>query len=251
MKTELNNRLAMLKTSIGILQAPDNKPLWQGQAPKVFSTKVAAAVTAVGGLETLCRQQSVCITGPAEDKLREREALLDIVHPLSAALVVWFEDQNDLANAAKVNFTASVWQHFTGGEVLRQAGVVQDLIAALVSGPQAAPAAEYGLDAAALKEVADGIEAYGGVVTAPQQAISQRKTLTDQLRDEFNRVETAFGHLDRMILRLNKTPEGRTLIGAYQNARVVRSYGIRHDSEEPNPEPPPAPTSTTTPPPAG
>jgi len=240
MKIELRNRLTMFDTSLGILQDPARKGVWFQQDPQAFTAKVAGAAAAVADLETFCKQQGVDISGAAGDKQVERRGLSTVACSLGGALATWFEDHNDLTDAAKVNYPISVWLHLGGEDLKARAKTVYDLGNTVATGTSAADAAAYDITPDAVKELGDEMATFNTLVTAPQQAISGRKSLTDQLRARFNAAEALFVQLDRLILRFNGTPEGAALIAAYQAARIVRNYGIHHEAQTPVPVPAPA-----------
>ena len=239
MKNEFINRLTMFQTSLGVLQSDDRKAVWFQQDPKVFTDKVASTAAAVGDLEKFCEQQGTRIIGAAGDKGVEKRSLSVTAHSLGAALATWFEDQKDLTDAAKVNFPLSRWQHMTGEELKANAKVVYDLANTVATGTSATQATTYDITPDSVKELNGEMASFDTLVTAPQQAISQRKSLTDQLRARFNAVEAMFGQLDRLILRFAGTAEGAALIAAYQASRTVRDMG--HGPGNNNPTPPPAP----------
>ena len=49
MQDEFVNRLGMFRTALGTLNDPANQPVWSGQPPLIFTTKVGQAATAVTG----------------------------------------------------------------------------------------------------------------------------------------------------------------------------------------------------------
>jgi len=65
MQDEFVNRLGMFRTALGTLNDPANQPVWSGQPPVIFTTKVGQAATAVTELEAFVAQQQVVITGAA------------------------------------------------------------------------------------------------------------------------------------------------------------------------------------------
>ncbi len=66
MQDEFVNRLGMFRTALGTLNDPANQPVWSGQPPVIFTTKVTQAATAVTELEAFVAQQQVVITGASE-----------------------------------------------------------------------------------------------------------------------------------------------------------------------------------------
>lgn len=235
MKNEYTNRLTMFQTALGILQDPDHTSIWQGQPPLIFTDKVNATEVAVGALEDFCQQQGVTPTGTTLDKSREQKHLIEAAFSLGRALVTWFTDQNNLTDAAKVDFTRSDWNRFRNEDMLAKAKLVKSLADDLTAVPDAV---KYDITAGAVNDLDSAITAFADYLTAPQQAISTRKSLTDQLRDRFNAVETMFGQLDDMILRFNKTAAGQAMIAAYHAARIVRDLGHGPSATPPTPPAP-------------
>jgi len=78
-----------------------------------------------------------------------------------------------------------------------------------------------------------GLPTNDAVITAPQQAIAERKARTQQLRQRFNVVESQFQVLDRLIEFFRATPQGRDMIAAWQASRVIRDLGHRPSSPSP------------------
>lgn len=241
MKDEFTNRLGMFDTTLLNLNKPANKPIWFEQAPAVFTTKVAAATTAVVDLRKFCAQQSTDITGAAVDKEREGKEAIAVAHQLSRALVTWFRDQADETNATKVDMPESGWRRLRDLEQVDLGRLVRDLAQGVVSGPKAADAVGYGITAAAVTSVNKEVEEYAAVVSAPQLSIADRKSLTQQMRDRFNVVEGKFVALDDMILQFNGTEAGRALIASHQAARIIRDLGAGPGTPPPAPPAPPTP----------
>lgn len=241
MKNELTNRLGMFDTSLGNLNTPVHKLIWNGQAPLVFTTKVADAVTAVAGLREFCRKQGIDITGAALDKEREGKEAVVVAHKLARALVTWFRDQADETNAAKVDFPESGWRRLRDQIMVDTGRLVRDLAQGVVAGPDAAEALTYGITAAAVASVNKEVEEYAAVVSAPQVSIADRKGLTEQLRIKFNEVELKFVGLDDMILQFGDGAAGQNFVAAHKAARIVRDLGGGGSSPTPPPAPPTPP----------
>jgi hypothetical protein len=239
-KDEFVNRLSMFQTPLGTLNSTGHKPTWFNQPPLAVTTKVAQAVTALADLEAFVAQYGADITGAAADKKREEEELEVAAYRLGSALAVWFRDQNDETNAATVDRPLSGWRRLRAQTLLEATRLTRDLAQAVVSGPQAAAAADYGITPAAVTALSGEIDDYAAVITAPQQSIAQHKALTQQARARFNAVEAIFISLDSLILQFASTPAGRALIAAHQASRVVRDLG---PGPSPTPTPPPPPPS--------
>lgn len=240
MKNEFANRLGSFQTALGILQDPKRKAIWFQLNPVIFTDKVTAALAAVGALETFCQQQGIIPVGPAQDKGREEKLLDDLAHSLARALVTWFTDQKDLTSAAEVDFTPSDWLRFRDEDLLGKARLVRDLANGVIAGPKTADAAKYDITADSVKVVDDEITAYAKFITAPQQAQSDRHSLTRQLRVRFSAVDDMMVQIDDLILRFNGTADGQAMIAAYQAARIIRNLGTRHEPDAPTPPAPAA-----------
>lgn len=238
MRDEYANRLAMFRTSLSLLNAPERFPVWNAQPPVVFTTKVTAASLAVTELEALIQAQALVSSGATEQKAREEAELEDAAHRLGSSLAIWFRDQGDEASAAQVEQPISAWRRMRHQALLEKARTVRDLTNGVVTGPSATAAVDYGLIAAEVTALTKEINDYAAVITAPQQSIAERKALSLQLRDRFAAVESQFAVLDSLILRFHATPAGQDLIDAYQQARTIRDLG--HGPATP-PEPPPPP----------
>lgn len=162
-----------------------------------------------------------------------------VAHPLARALVTWFRDQADGTNAAKVDLQESGWRRLHDQQQVEQGRLVRDLAQAVVAGPKAADAADYGITAAAVTAVNKEVEEYAAVVSAPQVSIADRKSLTEQMRERFNAVEAKFVGLDDMILQFGNTAAGRALIASHQSARIIRDLGAGPGTPPPAPPTPP------------
>jgi hypothetical protein len=237
MQDEFANRSAMFQTSRGTLDSPTNKPIWFQQIPLVFTTKVDQATSSLADLETLAGQQDKKITGASRDKQREEIELEDAAHLLGGTLAIWFRDQGDETQAAHADLPLSGWQHLRNQQLLEKARQTRDLAQSMVSGPQAATAATYGVTAAAVTSLTKEIDDFAAVITAPQQSIAERKGLTSQLRDRFNAVEAQFAVVDHLILQFGTTAAGRALIAAYQASRTISDLG-HGPATKPTPTPP-------------
>lgn len=241
MKNKFLNRLGSFQTSLGVLNKDPYKSLWTGNQTLMFTRKVSQAADAVDSLEQFCQEQGIQPFGPAGDKAREEAKLIKLALPLARALVVWFTDRNNTGDAAKVDFTRSDWQRFRDGILVGKARLVRDLAGAAANGDTAAAAAGYKITPDRADALDAQITVYAPLVTAPQQAISDHKTLTDQAQERFNAVEQIFAQLDDLILSFDETPVGSAMISAYQNARIVRDLGHGPGNDEPTPPPPASP----------
>jgi hypothetical protein len=233
------NRLGAFKTTLSTLNSAENKPVWFQKDPLVFTTKVDQAASAVAELEKFCQAQGTVNTGAAAQKAKEAAEAEAAAFQMACALVEWFNDQNDKTSAGKMDLSRSEL-HALRDEALRnQLQTTLDLAQGVVSGPQAADAAKYGITVAKVQALGKEIQEFVDVLAAPQAGIADRKALTGAMRDRFNAVAAKFSSLDNLILQFGGSDAGRKLIAAYQAARIVRDLGAGPSPKQP-PTPPPA-----------
>ena len=225
MEDEFANRLGMFRTVKQTLEQPENLAVWQGVQPLAFGVKFNNFTTGLAGLETFVTQHGQVITGSATDKRREKQELETAAHELGLALVCWFKSINDETNAEAVDRSISNWQRLRDEALLQQSQIVIDKAQAVVGGPDAAAAADYGVTPAAITALTNERNDYVEVIAAPQQKIAARKALTTQFRPEFNAVSAHLDDMDNLVLQYRKTPAGRAMVAAYQASRIIRDFG--------------------------
>ena len=76
-----------------------------------------------------------------------------MAHRFGCALGDFFRDQNDETNAAKCELSLSGWRALRDQTLLEKTLVVRDLGESVVAGPQAALAAQYNINAAAVRSM--------------------------------------------------------------------------------------------------
>lgn len=236
MKDEFTNRLNAFRTTLDFLQAPANKPKWDGQPPLRFTARVAEAVTVVAALAEFCQQQGAVIKGAAVDKAREEKELEDAAFVLGQAVAECCRGLGNEADAARCAFSKSAWRGMRDAALLANAREVIRIAEGLLSGAQAAVAAECGITAATVAACGKEADDYQAVISAPQQAIAGRKATTGQMRDRFNAVEAVFESLDGLVEQF----ADKTFVGGYHAARTIRDNGHGPATEQ-APAPPASP----------
>lgn len=221
MKDEFTNRLNAFRTTLDFLQAPANKPKWDGQPPLRFTSRVADAVAAVETLAAFCQQQGAVIKGAAVDKAREEKELEDAAFVLGQAVAECCRGLGREADAARCAFSKSAWRGMRDAALLANAREVIRIAGELLAGADAAAAAECGITAATVAACKKEADDYEAVISAPQQAIAGRKATTAQMRDRFNAVEAIFASLDGLVEQF----ADKTFVGGYHAARTVRDLG--------------------------
>jgi hypothetical protein len=216
-----------------------SKSIWEGKPPAIFGTKAAAAVAATEELAEFCRRQGIMITAGG-DKDREETELENAAFVMARALVSFYTDRGEGAEASKFDFPISYWQRSRDMELLGRAETVRAAVAGLAAGSLATEAEAYGLTAAAVTALKKEWDDYDALVTKPRQVAGDRKVLTEQLRNRFNGVEAKFESLDDLVGQFGTTVEGKEFVAAYRTARMIvdRPGGSNGAEKTPPPQTP-------------
>jgi hypothetical protein len=130
-------------------------------------------------------------------------------------------------------------------KLLGKSQLVIDRATALSSGATAVDAAKYGITPAAVLSMTKERTDYDNIVNAPGVTIAVRKALTTGFRPAFKLTEKKFAEVDKLIRQFRTTAAGRTMIAAWNAARIIKDAGHTGGGEAPaNPTPAPTPTPT-------
>ena len=227
------NRLTMFQTSLRTLN--EYKEVWLDQPPRIFSTKVQQAIDAVGGIESLAREQEADQTGVAESKQRQAAELEESGYLFGSTLAIWFEEQEDPRHS-QVELSPADWRRLRNQQLLEKARLVRVLWQDVLSSDHSNAAEEWGVTQTGLETLSTEIEEYAQIIAGPQQAIAQRKALTTELVEKFREVSQQFDVLDKLILHFGlASSTGRDLVSAYQASRIIRDLGSRRAADQPIP----------------
>ena len=225
MQDEFINRLGAFKRSLGVLDKPEHKKLWEDKPPVIFTVKTGESRIMTGALGDAQKQQETGIGGPTEEKDREETELEDTASVLGQAMGLYHKDHGQETEAGEVDLTLTEWRKLRDQQLLAKSQLLIDRAAALASGDTAEEAAKYGITPAAVAALTKERKDYDEIVNAPDVAIAIRKALTRGLRPAFNATEAKFAELDRLILQFRTTPEGRAFVEAWKAARIVKDSG--------------------------
>lgn len=215
----------MFTRSLDTLDLDANKPVWENQAPVIFTTKAGEARTMVGELQTAQQNQEAGTSGATGEKEREANELEDAASLLAQALVIYYTDKGQETEAGELDLARSDWDKLRDQQLLGKSQLVIDRATSLSTGATAVEAAKYGITPAAVTALTKERTDYDHIVNAPGVAIALRKALTKGFRPAFNAVERKFVDLDKLILQFGKTAAGKTLIGDWNAARVIKDTG--------------------------
>lgn len=222
MNAELDIRLKAFNRSLSVLGLPENSPIWKNQSPEIFTTKYGEAAAMVDVLGDAAKKQETVLKGLTDEKDREEAELEDAAFIVAQALVQWFSDQKQEAEAGQISLSKSAWQGLRNQQLLTKSQLVIDHATAVTTGASAAAALKYGITPAAVQMLTNERKDYDEIVNAPGSAQSVRKALTKGFRPAFALVEKKFSELDALILQFGTTPAGKSLIAAWNDARVQK-----------------------------
>ncbi len=221
MKNIYINRLDMCRTVSTLLNDASVQPVWQNQAPLIFTTKAQQLQKAIDDFAAIAAEQEKIITGHAADKEREEAELEDLSHEIGQTLADYYYDAEQDQNAHVVEFSATAWRRLRDEQLLNRSRILATKLSQALAA-DASTLANYGLDAADVTALNDAIEDYANAIATPAQAIATRKALTASLRGKYNVISDLLGSMDKLVLRFRNTAPGRSFAAQWQAARVIR-----------------------------
>jgi hypothetical protein len=236
MKSIYINRLDMCRTVSTLLNDASLQPVWQNQAPQIFTTKAALLQKAIEDFASTSAEQEKIITGHAADKDREETELEDLCHEIGQALADYYYDTEQQQNAHIVEFSATSWRRLRDEQLLNRSRILAAKLSQTIAA-DAATLASYGLDLTDSTALNAAINDYEAAIATPSQAIATRKSLTASLRGKYNIINDLLGSMDKLVLRFRNTAPGRSFVGQWQAARVIRDRSQTVKTE-------PSPTAT-------
>lgn len=227
------NRLAMLGTTLGILNDPANQAIWQAAAPPIFATRVATLQTQYEAFQALAQSQSQSTTGTTADKAREEDDLETIAHRLGSAFTLYLTDKGDEASATKIRHARSTWGTMKDATLITTARELLNLMRAAFSTDETNFLA-YGFTEADMQDLEKELRDFEAIVNAPDQVRSTRAAQTAQLRPKYREILQTLDWLDNyMPIIASKSPEANQFTQIYTNARQIidRGRGPSNDDE--------------------
>ena len=222
MLKRLENKLMMLKAVLNLLK----------QNNETLST-VPALAELVGKLETLIGEiESIRLltesdrTGITAEKHLQQEALIDKAYELSSALYAMASGSNNKVLQGKVDYTESDLQNIRGNDLVSTCTSIVALVRENLPG-----LTTYGVS----EEDITGLETlnsnFAQNLPANRVSVTERKAANEKLKGVFLRADALLNEqLDRMMVRFKNTSPD--LYAAYNHARVIVHYGIRHEKGE-------------------
>lgn len=239
MKDVLANQIASYRARLACLDKPAHKAIWENQPPLILTTKVGEARALTDALVEASSRQTAPVTGNTAQKRKEEAELENAAYRLARAVVLYATDADDRALAGKYDLPVSSWRRLRDEALIQRARLLEADLEAIVAGADAATAAQYGIDAAAVTALKTEADDYQAQLVAPQQSISERKVLTETLPAQSRVVAAKFDEVGALVLQYETTPAGSAFVTAYKEAAQIidRGHGPKPEDEE---EPPPA-----------
>ena len=141
---------------------------------------------------------------------------------VAQALVLWFSANHQETAAGEIDLSMSAWKNLKNQQLLTKSQLVIDHATTVSTGPNSADAAKYGITPAAVTLLTKERKDYDDIVSAPGVAQAVRKALTKGFRPAFALVEKKFAELDALIIQFGTTAGGKSMIAAWQDARVQK-----------------------------
>lgn len=235
MNDKLDLRLKAFRRSLDTLDLEEHKAIWLDRKPLIFTTLRTEAGQMVAALEEAGKKHQADSAGATAEKEQEETELEDAAFALAQALRVWFSRTRQTTEAVEMTLSISAWRELRDQHLLQRSQRVIDLAAAVIAGPDAAGAEDYGITPDAVAVVTKERKDYDDIVNAPGVVIAVRKALTKGFPRAFGLVDDKFGELDSLIVQFAATESGRGMIAAWKDARLQkgqRSSGFKSRSEE-------------------
>lgn len=219
-----------------VLHTIEKHPAARDSLP-AFAAAAAAFRTAVDRIREAATRQHSGSSGAAARKRATHTALIDIAHPLGAALATWATVRGEFTLASRVQHTRTHYYRARDTLAASMARTVHtQATARLADSPDLA---DYGIDQSRLDTLAAALADYQAQIARPRAAIQQRKAATTELR-------AAILEADR-LLRQQLDPLA-TLLATdypafavdYRNTREIVNTGGRRKQKNRAPNPPPS-----------
>lgn len=237
MKDLWTNRLDMIGAVIAVADAAAHYPVWTGEQPADFETDYTAMKADYESVVTLAATAYAATTGTADEKAEAERQLEDLAYAIARACYVHFTKTGDLVRRAQVAFTKTSIVHLRGQTLLTTCTSIRDIATACLAEPNAA---NRGITAPRITALNSAIGTFSGFLNAPRAAIATRATLIREVETRIAGLVTQVELLDDLVVQFDATPEGRALIAAWKQARIIMDLGH-------GPETPPAPPTPPTP----
>lgn len=238
MNLRLQNQFNMVGACITVVQSPDYKPVWNGQAPADFGTDLAKLESDYGAVTAKAAQADAATGGAADAKAVAETAREDAAFVLARALANHFKKTGDLDRHGKVDVTKSEITRLRTQELVNRTTTIRDLGTAAVS---EAGAEGRGVTAARVAALTAAIGSFSSVMSSPRGQIVNRSALLKEVETDIAALLELVNDMDDLVVQFDGSDDGRRFIEAWKRARIIVDTGGGRSVTPPTPPIPPAP----------
>jgi hypothetical protein len=200
-----------------IAAAEKHETAWQPLP--AFVTQYGNFTTHVDTIRDLAEDQIQGITGATRDKAQRRQAMAELAFPVATAVQAWALENDNAELADRVGFSMSDFLNGRDTIAEERAQVVHDEGETNLAG-----LGDFGVTQQLLDDSQATIDAYHEFLTAPREAITDRKAATAAMRVAFADADDVLkNRLDKLIPILALTQPA--FATDWRNARGVYDSG--------------------------
>lgn len=185
-----------------------------------YATTLTAFIAKQAAITTTAQQESQVISGITVSKADLKKSACTSGSTVAAALFAYATSINDPILQAKANFTYSDLFKLKDDELPVILQNIHDDANTVV-----ASLAPFGVTAAILTSLQNVTDDYAAEVSAPRNAVAQRKSYKTQLKTLFKEADTLLTtQLDKLALQLKAAQPGFYM--TYKNNRIIIDAGV-------------------------
>lgn len=180
----------------------------------------------VSEIETTRQVADMDRTGITAQKNEQQEMVIEKAYELLSAVFAMASQTNNKELAGKVDFTESDLQNSRGSDLVATgrsiAAIVREHLRDL---------GDYEITEADIAELEEKIAQFSENLPSNRISVGERKAANEKLKELFGNGNILLeDRLDRLMVKFKSgNPEFFT---AYENARIIVDYGIRHNKED-------------------
>ncbi|MFW5872360.1 MAG: hypothetical protein ACOCVN_00075 [bacterium] len=202
------------------------KPVWQ-DIP-AFTDTVEHFTNLLGQIEAVRQVQEADTTGVTRDKNAREAALIEKALEASAALSVLADVQGNESLKARVEYSPSALKLSRDTELYDKCNLLNEEVK-----KQESVLPDYGFTAEDIEALNNRLTDYKIMLTAPTEAIKDRKAATEKLKELFQaNSELLDNRLDKLVETLKSS--NPDFYRTYQNARMVQHLGYGKSKQDEN-----------------
>jgi hypothetical protein len=236
MNIRLTNQINMVGACLTTANTPENKAVWNGNAPLDFTSDIATLATGYASVTAKAALANGASGGAGDVKAQAEATLEDAAFILARALANHFKKTNNLDKLAQVDVTKSKIVQLRQQDLLDKTIAIRDLAIATVGEPNAAG---RGVTPARISALDNAINAFTAVMNLPRGEIVNRRTLLKEVDTDTADLLEQVADMDDLVQQFDGTDAGKRFIEAWKRARIIVDTGGGHSNgDTPTPTPP-------------